>query len=89
MIHLGGISGTGKVRAPSRGYKYQAQYEKYYRGQVKNIRNNKDFGEWLNIVLDGASKGHISTSTLYSVLDAAKSKVRTFKKKNKNFQISL
>ena len=42
-ILLGAINGTSNVRPPSRGYKYMREYEKYYRGQLNNVKNLKDY----------------------------------------------
>jgi hypothetical protein len=50
MIGLGAITGTRRVRPASRGYKYTYQYEKYYLGQLRNVKNLDDHFKWTMVI---------------------------------------
>ena len=78
---LGSINGTSNVRPPSRGYKYTYQYEKYYRGQLKNVKTKDDLNKWLYIFLDSLHKGHLDREQFDSVLQSSRSRLKTLNRK--------
>lgn len=81
-IFLGGINGTSNVRPPSRGYKDGDQYEKYYRGQLNNVKNLKDFSEYAKLLADAREKGHIDRVQSRSLYGGLVSRTKTIRKKS-------
>ena len=80
---IGGINGTTNVRPPSRGYKYTYQYEKYYIGQLKNVKTLDDHFKWTLIVLDSLKKGHLSKDQFENVLEAGRKKSISLSKRKR------
>jgi hypothetical protein len=79
---LGAINGTSNVRPPSRGYKYRREYEKYYRGQLNNVKNLKDFVEYAKLIGEAGGKGHIDSVQSRSLYGGLVSRVKTIRKKS-------
>jgi hypothetical protein len=81
MIGLGAITGTRRVRPASRGYKYTYQYEKYYLGQLRNVKNLDDHFKWTMVVVDALKKGHLTPNQLENVLAAGRKRRLAVSKK--------
>jgi hypothetical protein len=74
-------NGTSDVRPPSRGYKYKNEYEKYYRGQLNNVKNLQDFVEYAKLLGNAREKGHIDPIQSRTLYGALASRTKTIRKK--------
>ena len=81
---IGGINGTSKVRPPSRGYKYMREYEKYYRGQLNNVKTPDDIVKYVILVSKAGEKGHIDYEQKMNLIEALNSRGTTMSKRYKN-----
>ena len=78
---LGAINGTSNVRPPSRGYKYMREYEKYYRGQLNNVKTPDDIVKYVILISKAGEKGHIDYEQKMSLLKGLNSRGNTMSKR--------
>ena len=81
---IGAINGTSNVRPPSRGYKYMSQYEKYYRGQLNNVKTPDDIVKYVILVSKAGEKGHIDYEQKMNLIEALNSRGKTMSKRYEN-----